>query len=171
MALDVRQDRSFVLTEIGINELAWHVDREDIKERILQDRRGAQGPQAFAGRHVHQCQGQEVVLFCDAGNVVVLLRRHGIFQGNRPRCNDLDDLPLDDALGQLRVFHLLANSDLIALVHEPFNIRIGRMEGHAAHRCPVLPFTAPARQRQVQFPRRRQGIVKKHFIKVAETEK
>ena len=45
------------------------------------------------------------------------------------------------------------------------------MKGHAAHRNFFLIAASPARQGQVQFARRRQGIVKKHFIKVAEAEK
>jgi hypothetical protein len=156
---------------VGVNELTRFVDGQDVEQGIFHDRRRTVGPQTFARRDVHEGDGKDGIAFGQAADVIVLLRRHGILQGNRPRRDDLDDLALDQPLGQLRVFHLFTDSDFIAFVDQPFDIGVGRMERYAAHGDLLFIAASPAGQGQVEFARRRQGIVKKHFIEIAEAEK
>ena len=171
MASQVFADSVHILPHMGVNKFTRFVDGKNIEQGVFHDRRSAVSPQTFAGRDVHKGDGKDAFFFIQAADVIVLLRCYGIFQGNRPWRNDLDDLALDQAFRQLRVLHLFADSDLIAFVDQPFNIGIGRMKRHATHRNFFLIAASPARQGQVQFARRRQGIVKKHFIEVAEAEK
>ena len=125
MASQVFADSVHILPHMGVNKFTRFVDGKDIEQGVFHDRRSAVGPQTFAGRDVHKGDGKDAFFFIQAADVIVLLRRYGIFQGNRPWRNDLDDLALDQAFRQLWVLHLFADSDLIAFVDQPFNIGIG----------------------------------------------
>ena len=171
VAAQVFADGVHILPHVGVNEFTRFVDGQDVEQTVFHDRGRAVGPQTFARRDVHEGDGKDGIAFGQAADVIVLLRRHGILQGNRPRRDDLDDLALDDSLGQFRVFHLFADSDFIAFVDQPFDIGVGRMEWYAAHGDLLFIAASPAGQGQVEFARRRQGIVKKHFIEIAEAEK
>ena len=170
-AAQISLDGVHVFVHMGVYELARLIYRKNIKQHVVHGAGVAQGPQAFACRHVHQGDGNRRVARADAADIVVLLRGYGVFQGNRPRRDDLDDLALDDALDRLRILHLLADRHFVALVDQPLDIGVGRVEGHAAHGNPLLISDAPSGQRQIQFPRCRQSVVVKHFIKIAKPEK
>ena len=170
-AAQISLDGVHIFIHMGVYELARLIYRKNIKQHVVHSAGVAQGPQAFSRRHVHQGDGNRRVARADAADIVVLLRGYGVFQGNRPRRDDLDDLALDDALDRLRILHLLADRHFVALVDQPLNIGVGRVEGHAAHGNPLLISDAPSGQRQIQFPRCRQSVVIKHFIKIAKPEK
>jgi len=152
VAFQILQHRINLRSQMIINQFTGFIDREDIKQVIFHRRHGAYRPEAFSRRHIHEGNRQEVIFFCQAGNIIILFGSYGMFQRNRPRRDDLDDFPLDNALGQLRVFHLFANGYFISFMDQPFYISIRRMERHTAHGHPFFIAAGPPRQSQIQLP-------------------
>ena len=68
-----------------------------------------------------------------------------------------------------RVFNLLANGDLMAVVYQPYDILIDGMMRNAAHRRPFFKTAVAARERQLEFGRSKQGIIKEHLVEISET--
>ena len=84
--------------------------------------------------------------------------------------DDAHDVPLDQPLGQGGILHLLTDGHLVALGHQAGDIRLTAVERDAAHGRPFLLPAVPAGENQLQFLRRRLGVVKKHLIKIAQAE-
>ena len=99
--------------------------------------------------------------------VVAGLFQHGAFQhgagGDFP-----DDLPAHQALGLCRIFHLLTDGNLVALGHQTGDIALGAVIGHTAHGCPLSLSAIPAGESQIQLPGHGFGVLKEHFVKVAQ---
>ena len=126
-----------------------------------------------AGRNIAEAQAVAAALAEDAGKIIVAaLVEHGAFD-DRSRRDDAGDIPLDKALGQRRVLHLLADGDLVAARNEPCDIALCRVIRHAAHGdlLGLLLAAVPRCERQVKLMGSKLGIVGKHFIKIAQTEK
>ena len=57
-----------------------------------------------------------------------------LFVQCRSRRNNFNNLTLDNAFGELRILHLLADSDAIAFFYQLGDITVNRMIRHTAHR-------------------------------------
>ena len=57
-----------------------------------------------------------------------------LFVQCRSRRNNFNNLALYNAFGELRILHLLANSDTIAFFYQLGDIAVHRMIRHTAHR-------------------------------------
>ena len=90
---------------------------------------------------------------------------------DRTRRDHAHNIALDQSLGGLGVFYLLANRHLITLAHQATNIAFAGVIGHAAHGRTLFLSAVAAGQRQFQFTRDQNGIVKEHLIKIAQTIK
>ena len=131
---------------------------------------GDLGHQHAAGGNIGK--GQTAALPCraQAANVVIaaLLQHVGLHQGaggHHPY-----NIPLDHPLGQRRVFHLLADGNLVALFHQPGNVVFHTVVGHPAHGRTVGKAAVPPGQRQFQLPGGGHGIIKEHLVEISETE-
>ena len=87
------------------------------------------------------------------------------------RGGDPDNFSLNYAFGLIRRLHLLTDGDLVALFHQLLDIGIAGMIGHATHGRPLRQAAVPASESQLQLPGSQNGIIKKHFIKIAQTIK
>ena len=103
--------------------------------------------------------------------VVGVLHQHGALHDGGGR-NDADHVPVDKALCQRRVLHLLTDGDLVAVCDQAGDVALGGMEGNAAHRrALVLRLAAVAgRQREVELFGRDQGVLVEHLIEVAQAK-
>ena len=132
-----------------------------------------QVPGAFPSRHIGKGQAEPLAILFQAGQVLIMaLFQHRIAE-HRPRGQDLGHFPLHDAHGLFRVFHLVADGDLIAFFDQFGQIAVHRMKGHPAHghgagspRLPPCPFG----QGQVQFPGSRDGIFIEQLIEISQAE-
>ncbi len=69
--------------------------------------------------------------------VVLLLAESGIESGSRGE--DAGHLTAHELLGELRVFHLIAKGDAVALAEQAGDVAVNRVVGDAAHRHLALP--------------------------------
>ncbi len=106
---------------------------------------------------------------CDAHNIIILVRIHGLDIQIGSRRHDPHDLPLHDSLGLLGILHLLADRHFVALLNQLVQISLQCMVGYAAHGCALLKAAVFARKSDLKLPGRRNCVLKKHFIKVSET--
>ena len=89
------------------------------------------------------------------------------------RCHEFGDAALDEFLGKLRVFQLVANRHAVTRTHQSGQIRVERMVGKARHFClrrrSALAVIS-ARQGDTEHLSGNHGIVTVCFIEVAATE-
>ena len=79
---------------------------------------------------------------------------------------------LDDALGLARILDLIADGDPVAFLHQPSDVRVGRVVGHAAHRNGAAgPVLGARGQRQLQHARGGERVLVEHFVEVAHPKK
>ena len=90
---------------------------------------------------------------------------------DRPRRYHTDHFPFHQTLNQLRIFHLFGHSHLIAFLYQTVQVSIRRMMRDAAHGRPLRKAAFFSGQGKLQFFGDRHRILKKHFIKVAQTVK
>ena len=84
--------------------------------------------------------------------------------------DNADDRALYKTLRKLRIFHLLADRDLIPLFNKLRDIDINRVIRYAAHRRALFETAGFAGQRELKFSGRCLRVVKEHFIEIAEAE-
>ena len=89
----------------------------------------------------------------------------GILKGRSAR-DHAGDGALDQPLGLLRVFYLVAYGDLIALFHKLAYVGFGRMPRHAAHGHAAL-VPAAAGERELKLARGRFGILEEKLVEIA----
>ena len=90
--------------------------------------------------------------------------------GHRAGRDDAHHLALDDALGQRRVAHLLADGHRFAQVHQPRQVVFHRVVGHASHwnrRTGRLPTLG---QGDVEQPRCLARVVVEQLVEIAHAE-
>ena len=103
--------------------------------------------------------------------VVLLVGQHIVAHGHAGR-DQLGDTTLDERLGELRVFQLIADGHTPASTYELGQIRVERMmreSGHLRLGYAARPIVA-ARQRDTQNAGRHDGILAIRLIEVAATK-
>ncbi len=100
--------------------------------------------------------------------VVISFRSQGWIDGGAGG-EDPGDLAADDLLGELGIFHLLADGDPVALAQKAREVVVGGVVGHTAHGD--RPFFIPCRECDLQFSRGNLRIFKKELVEVAHAEK
>ena len=127
--------------------------------------------QIVAGTDVRD--GNAVLVRCadNTHNIVIFGFIQSLDAHVGTRGHNLDDFPFHQAFGQLRIFHLFADGDLVAVAHQPVQIPVHGMVGNPAHGSPLVQTAVFSCQRQLQFLGHQLGILKKHLIKVTQTIK
>ena len=133
---------------------------------------GADGREESTGGDIAECKAEPASVAVEAGHVVVLaFFQHAAFR----HCaggDDAGDVPFYQALGQGGVRQLFADGHLVALLHQPGDVGVHRMEGNAAHGgllfLGLVPI--PGGQSQVQLPGGHPGVFVEHFVEVTQTE-
>ena len=103
---------------------------------------------------------------------LALLEHRGV--RDRAGRDHADHVALDEPLRRRGVFHLLADGDLVALLDQPRDVGLRRVERHAAHRRPlggVFHVAVARRERQLQLLRGEDRVIVEHLIEIAQPEK
>ena len=130
---------------------------------------GGLGRETFTGGYITEANTATATVHIYGSNeVVALLLQHGGFH-NSTGGDHPDHFTFYQAFGGGRIFHLLANGDLVAFCHQTADIAFCTMERHAAHRRTLRLTAITSGERQLQLPGYRFSIVKEHFIKVTQT--
>ena len=171
----VEPEKQRVVDELAGNAVAAADDlrgAEPAQLRCNGLRTVADGDVKRAGGHVAEGQAEFPVQPVQAGHIVVfMLVEHTAFCDGAGG-DDPGNVPVHQSLGQRRVLHLLADGHLVALGHQPGNVGIHAVEGHAAHGRLLLLGLAPVPggQRHVQLLGGQSGVFVEHFVEVAQPE-
>ena len=155
---------------VGIDDLA----RFDAGKVCREALRGNRRHDEFAGRNIGESQRQTLIRL-DArqgGDEIVLGALEQRILGEGTRRDEADDITAHDGFrttlpGFGRVLELLANGDAMAGADQPFQIMVGRMHRHAAHRDFLALVTAALGERYAQGLRRRFRIGKEQLVEIA----
>ena len=96
---------------------------------------------------------------------LLVVEQRGV--GDGARRDDAHDLARDRALARRGIADLLADRDRFAEPHEPREIGLGRVHGHAGHRDRLAARLAAARQRDVDELRRAARVVVEELVEIA----
>ena len=104
---------------------------------------------------------------------VVLAACQDVVGNGHARCNEFGNAALDEFLGKLGVFQLVANCHAVARTHQSGQVRIEGMVGKTRHfclRCRRTFAVISARQGDTEHLSSNHGIITVCFIEVATTE-
>ncbi len=121
----------------------------------------------FAGRHVGCSDPVLSACRADAEDIGVLLRVLGNMGARR---DHLDDAARYYALRLLRVFHLLADRDLVTCLDQLGYVCFGREVGNAAHGHGILFCLVPRREGDLKDARGFLSILPEHLVKISQPE-
>ena len=154
------------------DELARAQDPQLVLKHLPALDAGVFGYRELAGRQVHERGANPIApVWPECHQESGLARVEVVRVEQRPRRHDTHDFAPDDAFGLPRVFDLLADRDAIALSHEPGEIAVNGMKGHAAHRNRPAGRVFRARgQREIERARRDQGVLEEHLVEVAHAK-
>ena len=130
--------------------------------------RGQLRGQELAGTDIRRRDAGTAAVVVDAENIII----PALFQGFHIQVgtggDHPDNGPFDHAPGSLRILDLLADGHFMAVGHQPGQVGIHRVIGHAAHGRPLRQAALLARQGQFQLTGDQFGVLKEHFIKVSQ---
>jgi hypothetical protein len=90
----------------------------------------------------------------------------------RPGRHDADDFAFDDPFGLFWIFHLIADGDPEAFLHQPREVGIERVMRDAAHRDGrALSIFRTRCEREIQRARRDERILVEHLVEVPHAKK
>ena len=141
----------------------------DVRRRVRFKRRRAH----LAGRYVRKGASARLAAQHDGAEIVRLaLAQHGRFH-DRAGGDDAHDVARDEPLAELRVLHLFAHGDLVALGDELGDVLLRAVVRHAAHRrALVLGLAAVARrERKAELARAEDRVIVEHLVKIAQPVK
>ena len=144
--------RVIVKIPLLVEEDLFGADAHDlVVQRLVARKTGELCGVDLSGRYIAVTEPCPPAVDIAGGKVVVFIFfQHGAV-GNGARCDDLDDFPLHETFGGLRVFRLFADRYFVALFHEARDIRVCAVERHAAHGRPLLQSAGFAGQCQFKF--------------------
>ncbi len=146
---------------------------QQLIQRLLPCRRPGEFRGAeLAGRNVEQRNGAhratlQASLKKRCEKVVLLLTQAGVQR--RARRKHPRDLAPDDLLGELGVFHLVADGDAVALAQQARQVALHGVIGNPAHGLVALPVAG--RQGQLQLAADGHRVVVEKLVKVPHAEK
>ena len=125
----------------------------------------------LAGAHIRPRQRGSLAEKGHAKHVAVVffVQHGGVY--HRAGSDDADHVPLHQSLAQGRIGQLLADGHLVALFDQPGDISAGGVVRNAAHGRTFAQAATFARQHQFQLFGHQLGVLKKHFVKIAQPEK
>ena len=123
-----------------------------------------------AGGHVRKAQAHPLLGAVDAAQVVVAVVLEHAVLNDGAGGDHTDHVPLDQALGQGGVLHLLADGHLVPFGDQARHVAFVAVERHAAHGGALFLPAVPAGQGQFQFLGREDCVVVEHFVEVAQPE-
>ena len=101
--------------------------------------------------------------------IVGFVFQHGRIR-DRSRRDHPDHIPFHESFCRRRIFHLLADGNLVSFGDQFFDVCVHGMIRDAAHRCPLFQSAVLSGQGQFQFPGSRFGILKEQLIEVTQPE-
>ena len=101
---------------------------------------------------------------------VVPFARQPVLGEHGARGDGLDHRPAHESLGELRVLHLLADRDAVALGDEAAQVLGRRLDGHPGERDLGGTAVVARGEGQAQLARGELGVVLEHFVEVAHPE-
>ena len=116
---------------------------------------------------VEQRYGRSLTIGVQGTEEVVAVRAEGRIDGGAGG-EDAGDLAANDLLGELGVFHLLADGDAVALAQKAGDVGLGGVVGDSAHGDGAFPI--PGGEGNLQLAGGGLRVVKKEFVKVAHAE-
>ena len=105
----------------------------------------------LSGRNVNKGNSRRASVKADGTEVIVLRLDKLSVVDNGSGSDDADNIALYKPLCFCRVFHLLADNDLIALCNKPPDILVCAVERHSAHRCALGLAAVSAGERQLKL--------------------
>ena len=141
-----------------------HLRRAVARQRVGESVGGHALEQEFAGGEVDRRSQRRLRTTA----TIQLLRapREPALLQHRARRHRLDHFAAHDALGELRVFHLLADRDAMPRADQLPQVLGRRLHRHAGERHAV----APGGERDAEHPRAQLGVVEEHLVEVAHPE-
>ena len=124
--------------------------------------------EALPRRNIGPRQNQYLTFLVKQRDIIILRFGKSILRKNRPRRHDLNHFTLRKAR-RFGITDLFSDSHLIALTDKTGNICLRRVIGNPAHRC-LAHIAAAAGKSQPQFSGSDTCVLKKHFIKIAQTK-
>ena len=126
----------------------------------------------FSGGKVCEakCTGTVISVIQGTDIVIGIIFQHAALD-QRTRRNNTNDITFYQAFAQCWICHLLANCDLVSLIHQTFQIEFYTVIRYAAHGSPFFQTALFSGQCQFQLSGNQNSIFEKHFIKVAQSEK
>ena len=121
----------------------------------------------IAGREVEKGESGSVVGEVDGSEVVALLGGEGWIEGGAGS-EDASDFAADDFFGELRILHLVADGDAVALAQEAGDVVFGSVVGDAAHGDVAL-FVAGG-EGELELAGSGFGVVEEELVEVAEAK-
>ena len=128
----------------------------------------------FAGGEVEQRDADRAALAVgrrDGHEKRGLARVEKVGVGQRAGRHDAHDFALDEPLGLLRIFDLIADRDAEAFLDEPRDVRVDGVMGHAAHRdAAAVGVFRSRRERQLEGARRDERVLVEHLVEIPHAE-
>ena len=102
--------------------------------------------------------------------VIVLVRAQQVRVDRGAGRDDAGDLALDQLLGQLGIFHLVADGDAIALLDQARDVAFGGVVGDAAHGNGRALFLVARGERDFELARGSHGVFEEELVEIAQAE-
>ncbi len=129
------------------------------------------GDAELAGGDIHVRQAGAAIHARHRGQIIILARTHQVRVHGRAGRDHARDLALHQLLGELRVFHLVADGDAVAPLHQARDVALGGMVGHAAHGNGRAFFLVARGEGDLEFARGDDGVFEKQLVEIAQAER
>ena len=127
------------------------------------------GGAKFAGGKVERGESHALAVLRDRREKIVFFRtQRGICR--RARRDHSRHFPPHQLLGHARIFHLLADRDLESLANQLGDVSFGGVMGYAAHGNGDTFFLVAGGERDLQFARGQDRVVKEKLVEIPQAE-
>ncbi len=148
--------------------------RQLVGQRLRAIRAAVFGGREFAGGQVEQRDADDIALAICGRDSHQKCRFAGVEKirvGQRAGRDDAHDLALDESLGLLRIFDLIADGDAKAFLHEPCDVGVDGVMGDTAHRNAAAVGVFRARgQCEIEGARRDERVLVEHLVEIPHAE-
>ncbi len=160
---EVPEQVARVAQRVRQHDLGWPAEQRGRQHAVVA--RGVLARPELAGRHVDERHARALATAHDGEQEVVRAAREVRGVGHGAGRDHADHVAPQELLALAGGFHLLADRDLLAGLHEPRDVGLGRVMGDAGHRRAL-----PRGQRDGEQARALLGVVEEQLVEVAEPE-
>ena len=147
-----------------------HLFRRQLLQRPRHFRRIHLGHPKLAGRNVHVRHARPSPCRRHRRQVIVFVRPQQARIHRRAWCYHPRQFAPHQRLGQLRVFHLVADGDPVPLLDQPRDVGFRRVVRHAAHRNRRAFFLVARGERDLQVARGDHRVLEEQLVEIAQPE-